>query len=257
MISDGANVRQWAASTWEELSELDPGRLVAILPVGAIEAHGPHLPLATDVVIAEAMARRGAEVLAARGIDAIVLPTLAYTVAGFAAGFRGTISVRATTLMSLVTDVADSLAAQGFAGLVLANVHFDPAHLEAMREAVEASPLPIVFPDLTRRSWATRLGEEFQRGACHAGQFEGSVVLAERLEWVRQEIARELPAVDISLSAAIQQGKRSFEEAGLDRAYCGNPAAATADEGRETIEVLATILADAVVEAGLPAPTRS
>jgi creatinine amidohydrolase len=156
-----------------------------------------------------------------------------------------------------VTDVADSLAAQGFAGLVLANVHFDPAHLEAMREAVEASPLPIVFPDLTRRSWATRLGEEFQRGACHAGQFEGSVVLAERLEWVRQEIARELPAVDISLSAAIQQGKRSFEEAGLDRAYCGNPAAATADEGRETIEVLATILADAVVEAGLPAPTRS
>lgn len=256
MISDGANARQWSSSTWEELRDLDRGRVIAILPVGALEAHGPHLPLATDAVIAEAMARRGAEVLSARGIDAMVMPTLVYTAAGFAAGFPGTISVRPTTAMALVTDIADMLARQGFGALVIANAHFDPMHLEALHEAAEGAPLPTVFPDLTRRPWGARLGEEFRSGACHAGRFESSIVLAEQREWVRQEVARTLPPIDVSLAAAIEQGKRSFEEAGLDRAYCGDPAAATADEGRETIEVLATILADAVAEAGLPAPSR-
>jgi creatinine amidohydrolase len=255
MISDGTNARQWSAATWEELRDLDRGRVVAILPIGALEAHGPHLPLATDVVIAEAMARRGSEMLAARGVETVVLPALAYTVAGFAAGFPGTISIRPTTSMALIADIADVLARQGFGALVLANAHLDPVHLEALREAAEGAPLPALVIDLTRRPWGARLGEEFRSGACHAGQFEGSVVLAERRDWVRREIAGALPALAISLSAAIRKGQRSFEEAGLERAYCGDPAAATADEGRETIEVLGAILADAVIEAGLPPPS--
>lgn len=249
MTAVGATARQWSAATWEELAALDRARTVAILPVGALEAHGPHLAVATDIAIADAMARRGAEILAARSIATVMLPALPYAVAAFAASFPGTVSIRSTTLMALLTDLADALARQGFAALALANAHLDPEHLEALRQAAEGAPLPVVFPDLTRRPWATRLGAEFQSGACHAGQFEGSVVLAERLEWVRQEIARDLPAIQISLSEAIREGKRSFEEAGLERAYCGDPAAATADEGRVTIETLGTILADAVVEA--------
>ncbi len=250
MISGSANARQWSSATWEELRDLDRARTVAILPVGAIEAHGPHLPLATDVVIAEAMARRGAETLAARGIGAVVLPALSYTTAEFAASFPGTVSIRPTTLMALLSDVFDALARQELAAAAIANAHLDPAHLEALREAAEGAPLPVVFPNLTRRPWATRLGAEFESGACHAGRFEGSVVLAERLEWVRREIARDLPAREVSLSDAIRSGKRSFQEAGLERAYSGDPAAATADEGRVTIETLGAILADAVVDSG-------
>ena len=257
MISDRQNARQWAAATWEEVQGLDRARTVAILPVGAIEAHGPHLPLATDVVIAEAMARRGAEMLAARGVQAVVLPALAYTVADFADGFPGTISIRPTTLTTLVNDVADGLARHGIAALAIANAHLDPAHLAALHAAVDVGPIPIVFPDLTRRPWGSRLGAEFKSGACHAGRFEGSVVLAERREWVRQEIARELPPLEVSLAAAIREGKPTFEEAGLDRAYCGDPAAATADEGRETIETLGRILADAVIEADVIAVPES
>jgi len=253
MISGNENARQWSSATWEEVRDLDRARTVAILPVGAIEAHGPHLPLATDVVIAEAMARRGAEALAARGIGAIVLPSLPYTTAEYAASFPGTISIRPTTMMALLADVFDALARQGFAAAAIANAHLDPAHLEALREASEGAALPVVFPDLTRRAIAARLGDEFQSGACHAGRFEGSVVLAERLEWVRRDIARELAALDVSLSDAIRAGRKSFEEAGLDRAYCGDPSAATADEGRVTIETLGSILADAVVEAGVVA----
>src|SRR5207253_2577995 len=95
-----------AQLTWEEVRDLDRAKAVAILPVGAIEAHGPHLPLATDVVIAEAMAREGARRLAARGLAAVVLPALAYSTAAFAAAFAGTTSTRPETARALVLGVA-------------------------------------------------------------------------------------------------------------------------------------------------------
>jgi creatinine amidohydrolase len=93
------------------------------------------------------------------------------------------------------------------------------------------------------------LTDEFKSGACHAGRFEGSIVLAERPELVRDDVRRRLTAVTASLSSAIGEGKRTFEEAGGPRAYFGDPAAATADEGRTTIATLGAILADAVIEA--------
>ena len=69
-------IRELAELTWEEVRDLDRGQTVAVLPVGAMEAHGPHLPLATDVVIAEAMARAGASRIAAQGMVALLLPPL-------------------------------------------------------------------------------------------------------------------------------------------------------------------------------------
>ena len=77
--------------TWEEARDAAGENSVAILPVGAIEAHGPHLPLDTDVIIAEAMARSGTGRLAERGLRAAILPTLAYTSAPFARDFAGTV----------------------------------------------------------------------------------------------------------------------------------------------------------------------
>lgn len=239
--------------TWEEARDLDGA--VAILPVGAIEAHGPHLPLGTDVVIAEAMARAGAEALAARGVETVLLPALPYTAAGFAAGFPGTISMDPGTVTEAIVGIARGLDGQGIAALAVANAHLDPAHLAALADAVErcrdAGFLPVVFPDLTHRPWGARLTEEFRSGACHAGRFEGSIVLTERPDLVREEIRRDLPAVDVSLSRAIADGRTSFEAAGLDRAYCGAPAEAGAEEGRETVRVLGGILADAIAEAGV------
>ncbi|MGH7549323.1 MAG: creatininase family protein [Gemmatimonadota bacterium] len=238
--------------TWVEAERRLPGA-IAILPVGAVEAHGPHLPLTTDVVIAQAMARRGAEILEGRGHPAAILPSLAYTPAGFAAGFAGTISIRPDTLTALVLDIARSLDGQGARALAIANAHLDPAHLEALRTAVargrEADLAPIVFPDLTRRPWGARLTEEFRSGACHAGRFEGSVILAERSELVREDVRAGLAPNPASLSDAIRGGKTTFQEAGGPRAYFGDPAAATAGEGQETVDTLGAILADAVVEA--------
>ena len=245
-----------AAMTWEEARDAGGQHSAAILPVGAIEAHGPHLPLETDVIIAAAMARAGAARMAARGLRVAVLPPLSYTTAGFAQSFAGTVTLRPETVTATVLDIAGSLARHGFGVLAIANAHLDPAHLASLDAAVIAIRrdvgLAVAFPNIATRPWASRLGDEFKSGACHAGQFETSVVLAERPELVRDAVRAALPPNPASLSRAIRDGKRSFEEAGGARAYFGFPAQATAEEGRATIEVLGEIL-DQAVQAELDA----
>jgi len=252
-------IHELGAMTWEEVRDLDRARTVAVLPVGAIEAHGPHLPLATDVVIAEAMARAGAASLEARGLGTVLLPPLAFTAAPFAGRFPGTLSISGDTLAALVVELARELTRQQFAALAVANAHLDPAHLGALTAAAaragEERLLPVASPDLTRKPWATRLTEEFMSGACHAGRYEGSIVMAVRPDLVREEIRRALPSNPSSLSTAIRNGAGTFEEAGGPRAYFGWPAEATADEGRRTVEVLGEILAEAVM--GALAPGRA
>ena len=139
--------------------DLDRCGAVGVLPVGAVEAHGPHLPVSTDVIIAEAMARACAEELEAAGRTALILPPLWYSSAGFAAGFPGTISVTGTVVSSTIVDVARSLGEHDVETLAVANAHLDPGHLGALRDAVAAAPprCRIVCVDLTRRAAAARL----------------------------------------------------------------------------------------------------
>ncbi len=94
-------VHTLASLTWQAVRDLPADRTIAVLPTGAIEAHGPHLPLGTDVIIADAMARAGAERLSARGLDVLVLPPLALTPAPFASEFAGTLHTpsEATTML--------------------------------------------------------------------------------------------------------------------------------------------------------------
>jgi len=244
-------IRELAELTWEDVRDLDRARTVVVLPVGAIEAHGPHLPLGTDNVIAAAMARSGVSRLSAHGFGGVLLPALPYTAAPFGAAFAGTLSVSPAVCAALIADIAVEVTRHGFAALVIANAHLDPAHLkslaEAQRLAAARGATRLICPDLTRRELAARLGEEFKSGACHAGRYEGSVVLATRPVLVRSAIARALPPVPMSLSQAIRDGRTTFAEAGGPRAYFGAPADATADEGARTIDVLGDILAEAVL----------
>ncbi len=79
--------------TWTEVHEAMKDRPVALIPVGAVEAHGPHLPICTDTVIASEMAKRGAAKLKQRGVASLVLPPVYFTVADFGADFAGTLSL--------------------------------------------------------------------------------------------------------------------------------------------------------------------
>lgn len=226
---------------------------VAILPVGAVEAHGPHLPLETDTIIADEMARRAAAALEGKGLPVLVLPKIAYSVTEFGAAFPGTVSIRPGSARSVLWDVCASVAAMGFRCVLIANAHLEPAHREVLRDTAERGTkelgIPVVFPDIVRRRAAERLTEEFRSGACHAGRFETSLVLAVRPDLVKDDIRAGLDPNWTNLAEKIQKGAATFEEAGGPDAYFGDPRAATAEEGESTYGVLTEILVGAALEA--------
>ena len=220
-------------------------RTIAILPCGATEPHGPHLPIDTDVTIALAHARRAAEKLEALGVQALVLPPIAYGITNWTDGFAGRLSIRTGTLFALVEDLLSALEFEGIRQLVVVNAHLEPQNVRTLRNALldraERDPdrVHALFADNTRRAFAAKLGAEFQSGDCHAGSYETSLVMAADPESVREGERKTLASKKIDLLAKMKQGVSTFRDAGAERAYCGDPAAASAREGRERIETLA------------------
>jgi creatinine amidohydrolase len=242
----------FANNTWPQVkAALEAGkRVVAILPCGATEAHGRHLPLNTDVIISDGMAAYALPALEDAGIRAFVLPSLAYAPAEYAAEFAGTISISVEAASGVIFDIARSLKAQGFACLAIANSHFDPANVTMLREVaarVESElKLPVAFPDFTRRKLAQVLTDEFKSGACHAGQFETSLVMASRPELVDEAERAASADNPASLTEAFAKGAKTFEQAGGPHAYFGYPRRATPAEGVQTYESLAAALVAAI-----------
>ena len=173
---------------------------------------------------------------------------LSYAVTRYTAGFAGAIHVEEETLERMLVDVCTSLARQGFPHVVLVNNHFEPEHVKTLHRACDTveRELGVVagYLDLTRKERATRLSEEFRRGECHAGRYETSLVLADRPELVDEDEMAALTYVPVDLAQVIAQGLKEFKEMGLEQAYCGAPAEATAAEGDELFEVLTDMLVE-------------
>jgi len=240
----------------ESLRALSAGKraVVALVPVGSTEPHGPHLGLGTDVVISAAACVRATELFERKGpLVGVIAPAISYGVTECAAGFPGAVSVPAAVLTAYVAAVCDGLVAQGIRHVCLVNNHLEPAHDAAIRAAAEgrAGKVSVACP-LTKK-WARTLSEEFKSGACHAGQYETSIVMAAAPELVDEAARQGLPPVPISLSKQLAAGVSTFAAMGLDRAYAGDPRAATVEEGERLIQRLAEMVVGEVREAlGLP-----
>jgi creatinine amidohydrolase len=214
----------------EALRKSDP---IVFLPIGAIEAHGPHLPLETDTLLSLELARR-----AATAIGGAIAAPITFSVAGYAAGFAGTISLQPATATALVRDVGVGLVEMGFAKLCFVNSHLDPAHVETLKAAQAAIETAtgkrVAFPDQLEPRWGRTLSDEYKRGACHAGSYETSLLMASPDRALVDDAARAtLTPLDINLAKAMKAGKLTFEEAGAAHAYFGDPASATVEEGEQ------------------------
>ena len=106
--------------TWPEIREAVAQQRVAVLPVGTIEQHGPHLPLLTDVITATEMSRRAVEQIAG---EAVLLPSVQYAFNEHHLDFPGTIAVQGPTFINYITDIGQSLAHHGFRKILLVNGH--------------------------------------------------------------------------------------------------------------------------------------
>jgi creatinine amidohydrolase len=191
----GTAVR-WDELTWPEAGDAAAALDAVLIPVGAIEQHGPHLPLAVDTRICEAVALG---VSALTGVP--VIPTLSYGVSGSHGDFAGTVALRPETLINVVEDVVDSLHDRGIRQFVLLNGHiWNNGALD-----VSAEKLRVRHRDARVRAlgYVTMYpGPEvdghvrYGRGLMHANFFETSVMLHLHPELVRMDRATSHVDVD-------------------------------------------------------------
>jgi len=226
-------------------------RVVVLVPVGSVEPHGPHLTLLADTFISEAAATRGAARLAHQGVHPFVAPAVPYGVTDCATEFAGAVSVSAAALTAYVRSLVKGFLDAGAAHVCLVNNHLEPAHDAAVRAAVQdlsdEGKASVACPLTTR--WARTLSDEFKSGQCHAGRYETSIVLAAVPAGVDDAARADLPPVAISMSDKLRSGVTDFMDMGLEQAYAGDPAAATAEEGERLIDLLADMVETEVFEA--------
>jgi creatinine amidohydrolase len=146
----------------------------------------------------------------------------------------------------VVLDVARAVREQGCRRLVIVNNHFEPEQVTTLRAV--ADECGALYLDLLRRRAVQRLPEEFRRGSCHAGRYETSLVLADAPGLVDRDAMATLPPLHIDMPAAIGDGRTDFKAMGMDHAYCGAPAEASAQEGEATFATLCELLVELVRE---------
>jgi creatinine amidohydrolase len=228
--------------------------VVALVPIGSTEPHGPHLGLGTDVVISAAACVRACEMLEKKGpIASVIAPAVSYGVTDCAVGFPGAVSIPAAVLTAYIAAICDGLLAQGLRHVCLVNNHLEPAHDAAVRAVIAGREGRVSVACPLTKKWARTLSAEFKSGQCHAGQYETSIVMAAAPELVDEAMRTTLAPVPISLSEKLLAGITTFTAMGMELAYAGSPAAASVEEGNQLINRLADMVIGEVREAlGLP-----
>jgi creatinine amidohydrolase len=234
----------------------DP-RAVVLLPLGAVEQHGPHLPLSVDWLGAEEIARRIAPHLSRKGYRPVVAPSLPYGVSTLAIGWSGTVSLSPPTLRRLVTEIVGALADHGFRRFVLTNYQADPDHLRVIGNVVRdldrgrrvqvlvagftpGAPAENAMANPRVRALMRSQKPEFE---WHSGEVETSVMLSVAPELVRRDIARRLTPVRIDFAGELRRGVKRFRQMHAGDGYFGSPAVARAKTGRSIMALRARLIA--------------
>jgi creatinine amidohydrolase len=223
-----------ASASWEDVSAAIKRGLIALLPVGAVEQHGAHLPLLTDTVMASGVARR-----IAKGCDGLLLPAIAYGDAWTTEGWPGTLSLSPETLRASVLDIGRGLQRMGVKGLVTVNGHFgnrEPINLAARVLSEAGFPvLHLDYPRLEALAADLMDSEPAGPGFYHADEVETSIMLALAPDTVRMDRAQpEYPEFP-ELFGAEPMKLSAFNTSGV----FGDPRPATAVKGEAMIEGIA------------------
>jgi len=248
------NATDFCHLNWVDLDGLKKDeKFVLLLPVGATESHGPHCPIGTDSIIAGAVSRGAAERLQGMGCKAFVLPPLNYTVALCARSFPGTISLSEETECTLIREICLQLIRQGMNRICIVNNHGEPGNVRAIYDAIkkieEKTGVKVLFPNKLRKKYVERLPEAFKKGETHADRYETSLIQAIAPSLVNEERRKRLEYLPMNLPQKIfKEGIDEFVQMGMDQCYCGDPASATAEEGRATLEVLIDITVESVLD---------
>lgn len=174
--------------TTEEVKELRKDDALIILPIGAIEQHGPHLPIYTDTLIGEGLLNQAFELLD-ENENIWILPPLPYGKSTEHAGMPGTMTLSASTLQSVVMDISKSVHESGFKRLLLFNTHggnHDLLNMISREIRIETGMMVFrLNPGSSKTN--SLITEQEQKYGIHGGDVETSMVLHYKNNWVHPE----------------------------------------------------------------------
>ncbi|WP_224271008.1 creatininase family protein [Haloprofundus salinisoli] len=245
----GSAANDWAGKTYAEIAETaDSDGSVLIVPVGSIEQHGHHLPVATDTILVDAVAHLGASRVE-DDIPILVTPPVWSGYSPHHLPFGGTITTTYDTLLDLLEEICESALQNGFDAVVLVNGHGGNASLVASA----VSTIGIDHPDTEvtgityfelAGSFIDEIRESDVGGMVHAGEFETSLMLHLRPDLVRDdriegtmlesEYEHGLHDMFAGGPFSVYRGFDEYSETGA----IGAPELATAEKGERIYERL-------------------
>jgi creatinine amidohydrolase len=227
-------------------AEIARGRTTVVVPFGALEQHGPHLPLDTDAVLGDRLGP-----MLAQRLNALCAPTMRVGCSWHHLAFAGTLSIRPETLLMLVEDLVDSLARHGFRRIVLLPTH--GGNEGPLREAARRSRrdgVKIIVPSL-RATVEALLSRARSRGAVpgdaggHAGELETSLMLALAPNLVRVDMLEPGytgPLDEAAVALFFGKGVHALSANGV----LGDPRGASAEAGRAYLAAFLDVTQEAV-----------
>lgn len=253
------SVAAWWSKTADEISRLgEEDGSILLLPVGSIEQHGKHLPVATDTLLVEAVATAAAEEVP-DDLPILVAPPCWAGYSPHHLSFGGTFTLKAPTMQSLLSELADSALGNGFDALMFVNGHGgNIPHIGVVTSTVgerhpEAEILGVTYFQLAE-PFVDEIRESEVGGMSHGGEFETSLMLHFYPELVRTGRFDAEPLdepYDQGLDDMFQGGPlgiyRRFE-AYSDSGAIGAPELASAEKGEELATGLITSLGSIITE---------
>ena len=231
-----------------------------LLPVGATEAHGPHLPLGTDTMEAREICRRVALRLAAQGREVVIGPVIPFGASSVHLGFPGTVSISSRTLIALLAEIAASLHRTGFRDFVLVHGHDGtlPSMMVAAQEIVDTLPetRAVVLNWLAPLSRVYHTIQRSTKGEGHGGEGETSRLLVTHPELVHPErgpvhhlppeVMRKIQGPEhVKTGGGIFYATRSYRDH-TPWGHIGDPGLALAETGERGYAVIVDWIASVI-----------
>jgi creatinine amidohydrolase len=240
----------WVDRPASAFRQLDPERTIAVLPLGATEQHGPHLPLSTDRDLVDAVIRRSLPLFEQHDPSVLVLPTLAICKSNEHSSFLGTLTLTAETFVRVIMEIGAGVARTGIHRMVLFNGH--GGNLPVMQITIRDLRAQYGLQTLSC-SWFQICGAEQeldpteQQHDIHAGLNETSAMLAAYPHLVEMSKAKHFRSVTeawAEQSRFLGLGGKPAQPGWLmadlnPEGACGNAAAATAELGNQLLDTAA------------------
>lgn len=242
-------INEWELETTNLGRAREVDYRVAVLPVGATEAHNLHLPYGTDTFQVQAIARQSCEMAWEHGAKVLLLPALPISVNENTLGFPWTLSLRPSTIYRCITDIVSSLEEHGIRQMVLLNGHGGNEFQPLLRELSRRTQVQIILVNwwtCATEAWS----EIFDQPGEHGDEMETSLLLHLHPELVELDRADE-GALREPLFTGMREGwawmARPWHRLTTNSGV-GNPERADADKGRRFLRAIVEKISGLLVE---------